>query len=69
MTLFSLVLALVLEQFRPLDAKRFVAEPLSNWAQFLESRFDDGQARHGIVAWVIGVMLPTLVLGLGYLAL
>ncbi len=69
MTLFSLILAFALEQLRPLDAKRFVSAPLSTWAHFLEGRLDDGQARHGIVAWIVGVAVPTLMLCLAYVAL
>ena len=51
MTLFSLIVALLLEQLRPLPAARFVQAPLKAIARFLEDRFNDGESRHGAVAW------------------
>ncbi|NTV10704.1 MAG: CobD/CbiB family protein [Zoogloea sp.] len=56
MTLFSLILALLLEQLRPLPVDRLVIAPLRFVARFLEDRFNDGQARHGMVAWWIAIL-------------
>jgi len=56
MTLFSLIVALLIEQLRPLPVARFVQAPLSGLARFLEDRFNDGEARHGAVAWWIAVL-------------
>jgi len=56
MTLFSIVLALILEQFRPLAQQRLVVAPLARYARFLEERFNDGQPGHGRIAWVVGVL-------------
>jgi len=61
MTLFSIVLALILEQVQPLAQQRFVLGPLSRYAHFLEERFNDGQPRHGRIAWLIAVV-PSVVL-------
>lgn len=58
MTLFSLILAFLIEQLRPLDAQRFVVAPLARLASFFESRFNDGQARHGAIAWLLAVAPP-----------
>jgi adenosylcobinamide-phosphate synthase len=44
MTLFSLIVALLLEQLRPLPAARFVQAPLKAIARFLEDRFNDGES-------------------------
>ncbi|MBI3525078.1 MAG: CobD/CbiB family protein [Betaproteobacteria bacterium] len=65
MALFSIVIALILEQVQPLAQRRFVLAPLSRYAHFLAERFNDGQRRHGRIAWLIAV-LPgvTLVLAL-----
>jgi adenosylcobinamide-phosphate synthase len=56
MTLFSIVIALLLEQVRPLPQQRFVEKPLARFAVFLEERFNDGQYRHGKIAWLIAVL-------------
>ncbi|MGL4409521.1 MAG: CobD/CbiB family protein [Zoogloea sp.] len=56
MTLFSLILALLLEQLRPLPVARVVHAPLRAFAAFLEDRFNDGEARHGTVAWWVAVL-------------
>jgi len=55
MSLLALLAALLLEQLRPLPQRRLVDEPLSRLAAFLESRFNAGEPRHGIVAWLVGV--------------
>lgn len=56
MTLFSLIVALLVEQLRPLPVERFVQAPLKAFARFLEDRFNDGEARHGAVAWWVAVL-------------
>jgi adenosylcobinamide-phosphate synthase len=43
---------------QPLDARRLVLTPLQRLAGFFESRFNDGQARHGAIAWLLAVALP-----------
>ncbi|MDQ7990052.1 MAG: CobD/CbiB family protein [Candidatus Dactylopiibacterium sp.] len=60
MTLLALVLTLVLEQFRPLNAARYLYPLLASLGQFFESRFNDGQARHGTAAWCLMVLPPVL---------
>jgi len=56
MTLFSIVIALLLEQVQPLPQQRFVDKPLTRFAGFLEERFNDGQYHHGKIAWLIAVL-------------
>ena len=41
-----------------LDYRRIVAEPLGAWADFIESRFNAGAFRHGVLAWCLAVLLP-----------
>ena len=60
MSLLSLVVALLLEQFRPLPYRRFVREPLAAMADFLEARLNGGAHQHGTLAWAIAVLLPAL---------
>ena len=59
MTLLSLICVLVLEQFRALPAAQ-VAAALTAYTGFLERRFDGGEFRHGMIAWIAGVALPAL---------
>lgn len=61
MTLLSIVLALMFEQFQPLARQRFVLAPLVQYAHFLEDRLNDGQARHGTIAW-FALVLPIVLL-------
>lgn len=56
MTLLSLIVALLIEQLRPLPVERFVQTPLKAFARFLEDRFNDGNASHGMVAWWVAIL-------------
>ncbi len=69
MTLLSLLVAILLEQLRPLPWRRFVEEPVEALAHLLEDRLNDGQARHGTIAWCIAVLVPSVATALIYAAL
>ncbi len=69
MTLFSLVFALLLEQFRPLNAAKVLTPPLEALGDFFETRFNDGQAQHGTLAWCLMVLPPVLPVAIIYFAL
>lgn len=69
MTLFSLIAALLLEQLRPLPVERFVKAPLGVFARFLEDRFNDGEARHGAVAWWVAIAIACFTSALAYFVL
>jgi adenosylcobinamide-phosphate synthase len=56
MTLFSLIVAFLLEQLQPLNARKVVVAPLAQLAEFFQSRFNDGQALHGAIAWLLAVV-------------
>jgi len=60
MTLLSLIAALIAEQLQPVNARQWVQAPLARWAQFLEQRFNDGEERHGTIAWSLGVAMPAI---------
>ena len=62
MALFSIVIALILEQIRPLAQQRFVRAPLARYARYLEERFNDGQRTHGTVAWLIALLPPVILM-------
>lgn len=55
MSLFSLIVALLLEQVRPLPYQQFVRGPLIRLADFLEGHFNAGEHRHGALAWGLAV--------------
>lgn len=56
MTLFSLIVALLLEQVRPLPVRQVVLDPLKRLSGMLVERFNDGQARNGVVSWFLLVL-------------
>lgn len=61
MTLISLILALALEQWRPLTDRRAIYSPIGTYATFLEGKFNAGERHHGIIAWLLAVV-PIVVL-------
>ena len=60
MTLFAIVLVLALDQAKPAPAVRIDAL-LRAYGVFLEGRFNAGERRHGLSAWVAGVAVPVAV--------
>src|SRR5512139_3109446 len=69
MSFLSLIAVFLIEQLQPLDYRRVVEEPLQAWADFIESRFDAGEYRHGVVAWCIAVLAPVVLAGAVYFLL
>ena len=55
MSLISLILVLVIEQFRPLSYARWVATPLQALADWGERHFNAGTERHGLIGWLVVV--------------
>lgn len=66
MNLVSLILVLLIEQWRPLPSTEVVQRPLDHYTAFLEKHFNAGEAHHGVIAWILGVVGPVLLTGLGY---
>ncbi|MDA0188870.1 MAG: CobD/CbiB family protein [Proteobacteria bacterium] len=69
MSLFSLIVALLLEQVRPLPYQQFVRGPLVRLADFLEGHFNAGERRHGALAWGLAVLGLTALAGLAFIVL
>lgn len=69
MSLLSLIAVFLIEQLQPLNYRRAIAEPLGAWADFIESSFNAGAWRHGVIAWCLAVLGPVLVLGAVYAGL
>lgn len=68
MTLISIILALVLEQAKPLATAR-VEGWLRRWSRFLEAQFNAGERQQGVVAWIVGAAAPAALLLGFYLVL
>jgi adenosylcobinamide-phosphate synthase len=56
MSFLALVLALALEQWRPLVDRRAVFAPVVGYASHLERQFNAGEANQGAVAWLLAVV-------------
>jgi adenosylcobinamide-phosphate synthase len=56
MGFLALVLALALEQWRPLVDRRAVFAPVVGYAGYLERQFNAGEANQGAVAWLLAVV-------------
>jgi adenosylcobinamide-phosphate synthase len=66
MALFAIVMALLLEQVRPLAPDDRAAAGLHRWVRAVGRNVDAGGAQHGGLAWALAVALPALAAGAGY---
>jgi adenosylcobinamide-phosphate synthase len=66
MSFLILLAALLLAHYRPLPS----ALMLSGWhagvASLLDRSLNDGQARHGVLAWVLAALLPAVLIGASF---
>ena len=65
MSFFSIILVLLIDEFRPLPYARFVADPLAAFARFLTEKCASAKANQSKFAWVIGI--GSLVLFTGFI--
>ena len=61
MTLLSIIVALALEQLRPLGNRNRLFLLFTRYANTLERNLNAGQNRHGVLAWLAGVLPVCLV--------
>ena len=66
MSFFAILIALLIEQARPLAFDNPVHAGLRGWARTVRRNLDAGQSSHGWVAWVLAVGVPSAVSGLVY---
>jgi len=66
MSILSIIIALLIEQLRPLRVE-LVNDWLEAWSRHLETRFNAGEHRHGVAAWTVGAALPGLLTLIVYL--
>ena len=69
MSFFSVLLALLIEQLRPLPRVNGVHEALVAWTRWAGRNFDAGREHHAWVVWGVTVVGPTLLVWAIYLAL
>lgn len=62
MSFFSVLLALLLEQFKPLPRDNALHQGLVGWVAWTGRSFDAGKPHHAWVVWVVGVVAPSLAL-------
>jgi len=60
MSLISLIIALLLEQWRPLADRKYLVSRAERFANFLQQHFNAGERQHGVIAWMLGVVPVTL---------
>lgn len=60
MGVLAIIAALLIEQWRALDEHTRLRGALEGAAAWLEQSFNGGEARHGVVAWVVGVLPPAV---------
>ncbi len=69
MSFMILMAALLLAHYRPLPTVFVGARWHGRYAGWLERNLNDGHARHGVIAWALGVLIPTLLVAVAYLLL
>ncbi len=69
MSFFAILIALLLEQTRPLAYDNPVHAGLRGWTRSVRRNLDAGQSAHGWVAWLLAVGVPALIAGGVYWAL
>ncbi|MFV0680102.1 CobD/CbiB family protein [Ottowia sp.] len=60
MALFAIVIALLLEQVRPLAAGNLATVGLRHWVRAVGQNVDAGGVSHGWLAWTLAVVAPAL---------
>lgn len=63
MSLLSLIAALLLEHFRPLGSRNEIYVWFTRYGHYLEHHFNAGQKVHGVIAWILAVLVPAAVTG------
>jgi adenosylcobinamide-phosphate synthase len=69
MSFFAILIALLLEQARPLAYNNVVHSGLRAWTRLVRKQLDAGERAHGWIAWVLAVGVPAALAGLVYWAL
>ncbi len=68
MSFFAVLLALIIEQLKPLPRDNWVHHTLVSWVGWTGRNFDAGREHHAWVVWGVSVGAPGLLVALLYLA-
>jgi len=68
MSFFAVLLALLIEQLKPLPRENWVHDTLMAWVRWTGRNFDAGKPHHAWVVWCISVLVPGLLVTALYLA-
>jgi adenosylcobinamide-phosphate synthase len=60
MSFLAVLLALLLEQLKPLPRENSVHEALVRWVGWTGRNFDAGRPHHTVIVWCIAVLVPAL---------
>jgi adenosylcobinamide-phosphate synthase len=69
MSFFAVLLALLLEQVKPLPRGNVVHDALTGWIRATARNFDAGKNSHAWVVWSITVLVPTIACAAVYIGL
>ncbi|HEY2190642.1 MAG TPA: cobalamin biosynthesis protein CbiB, partial [Caldimonas sp.] len=69
MSFIAVLLALLLEQVKPLPRGNVVHDALTGWIAGITRNFDAGKEHHAWIVWSITVLVPTVICAAVYLAL
>lgn len=69
MVVFSIVIALLVEQFSPLRKKDAPIEGFARYADLIARNFNAGRRRHGVLGWCAAVLPVIAAAEVGYLVL
>jgi adenosylcobinamide-phosphate synthase len=61
MSFFAVLLALMIEQLKPLPRGNWVHDSLISWVRWTGRNFDAGRPTHAWVVWIITAVLPAVV--------
>ncbi len=69
MSFFAVLLALLVEQLKPLPRRNGVHEAVFSWVRWTSRNFDAGESHHMKVVWLVSVLVPAAVSLVVFLAL
>jgi len=67
MSFFAVLLALLIEQLKPLPRDNWVHDTMVSWVAWTSRNFDAGRPHHAVVVWCVAVLVPPAVVGALYL--
>jgi cobalamin biosynthesis protein CobD/CbiB len=66
MSLFSLIVAFLLEQLHPLASRKYLFTWMSSYVDYFQHHCDAGERKHGKIAWLAAMSLPLLSVSLAF---